>query len=253
MEWWHYILTFLFLNGWHPEAINAIVPLGWSIAIETTFYLVIPFLYKKVKKLASAVYLIVISLLLQAILVTFYKPILMNYATGYIVQAYFYLWFFAQLPVFGLGILAYLIIKEQPERNDYLGSAFLLLSLFMYAAFLQIHTYLDLIPPHLFYGLVFTVLIFGLYFHPTKLLVNPFTKWIGKISYSLYLVHFIFLPYLHSWIDLGIFGKTVQFLLYFILLLVISSSISYITYQFIELPSMKLGQKIIQKIEKPSA
>jgi len=252
LQWWHYVLTLLFLNGWHPEAINAIVPLGWSIAIEMTFYLAIPFLYKNVKSLANAVLLVVASLLLQAVLVAFYKPILMNYATGYIVQAYFYLWFFAQLPIFGLGVLLYLFLKEQPERNNNLGIAFLLLSLFMYVAFLQINTYLDLIPAHFSYGLVFAVLILGLYFYPTKLLVNPFTKWIGKISYSLYLVHFIFLPYLRSWIDLGNLGKTVQFLLYFLLLLVISSSISYITYQCIERPSMDLGKKIIHKLENPS-
>lgn len=249
LDWWHYALTLLFLNGWHPEAINAIVPLGWSIAIEMTFYPLIPFLYKKVKDAAGAIVLIVASLILQIVLVTVYKPFLMQYATGYIVQAYFYLWFFAQLPVFGLGILAYQILRNQPVQNKSLGGALVFLFLFMFAAFLQTNTYMGFIPAHIFYGVAFIVLTLGLYFNPVKIFVNPFTKWIGKISYSLYLVHFIFLPYLHKWINFEMFGKTVQFTLYFIILMVISSGISYITYRFVELPSMDLGKRLIRKLE----
>jgi peptidoglycan/LPS O-acetylase OafA/YrhL len=249
LEWWHYALTLLFLNGWHPEAINAIVPLGWSIAIEMTFYPLIPFLYKMVKDAAGAIALIVASLILQIVLVAIYKPFLMQYATGYIVQAYFYLWFFAQLPVFGLGILAYQILRNRPAQNKSLGGALVFLFLFMYGAFLQTHTYGDFIPAHFFYGIAFIVLTLGLYFNPIKVFVNPFTRWIGKISYSLYLVHYIFLPYLREWIILEVFGKTMQFALYVIFLLAISSGISYITYRFVELPSMDLGKKLIGKLE----
>lgn len=250
LKWWHYLLTLLFLNGWHPEAINAIVPLGWSIAIEMTFYPFIPFLYQKIKSLAGAILLIVASLVLQALLVIFYKPILLNYATGYIVQAYFYLWFFAQLPIFGFGILVYLILKERPERNLQLGNSLLVLFAFLYITFLQTGSYGESIPHHFFYGITFVVLTLGLYFNPAKLLVNSFTKWIGKISYSLYLVHFIFLPYMRNWINLDGLGKTVQFSLYFVIILVISSVISFITYQAIELPSMNAGKKLIHKLEQ---
>lgn len=250
LKWWHYALTLLFLNGWHPEAINAIVPLGWSIAIEMTFYPFIPFLYQRIKNISGAIFLITASLVLQVLLVIFYKPILLNYATGYIVQAYFYLWFFAQLPIFGLGILVYLILKEKPERNLQLGNALLVFFAFLYIAFLQTGSYVESIPHHFFYGIAFLLLTLGLYFNPTKLLVNSFTKWIGKISYSLYLVHFVFLPYLRGWINLDGIGKTAQFSLYFLILLAISSAISFITYQVIELPSMNAGKKLIHKLEQ---
>lgn len=253
LKWWHYALTLLFLNGWHPEAINAIVPLGWSIAIEMTFYPLIPFLYRKIKDAAGALILIIASLILQIILVAIYKPFLVQHVTGYIVQAYFYLWFFAQLPVFGLGILAYQILRGQPARNRNLGGALIVLSLFLVVAFLQSSTYKDFIPPYFLYGITFVVLTLGLYFNPLKLLVNSVTQWIGKISYSLYLVHFIFLPYLREWINLDGFGKTEQFALYFIVLLVISSGISYMTYRFVELPSMDLGKKLIRSLEGKEA
>jgi len=249
LDWRHYALTLLFLNGWHPETINAIAPLGWSIAIEMTFYPLIPLLYQKVKDAAGAIVFIVASLVLQVVLVALYKPILLQYATGYIVQAYFYLWFFAQLPVFGLGILAYLLLRNQPSKNKALGGAFTFLSLFMVGAFLQTSTYMDSIPIHFFYGISFFALTLGLYFHPLKIFVNPLTQWFGKISYSLYLAHYIFLPYLRNWIDLGPLGKTLQFVLYTILLLIISTVVSYATYRLVELPGMNLGKKLIRKLE----
>ena len=251
ITWWHYVLTLLFLNGWHPEAINAIVPLGWSIAIEMTFYPIIPLLYQRIKTVSGALGLILASLILQSVLVAVYKPVLLQYVTGYVVQPYFYLWFFAQLPVFGLGVLVYQILRDrQPERNKNLGGIFVLLSVFLYVAFLNTVTYLDLLPTHFFYGIAFVALTLGLYFYPMKLLVNPLTQWIGKISYSLYLVHFLFLPYIKNWLPLGAnFGKTAQFAIYFLAILILSSGISYITYRLIEVPGMNLGKKLIRKLE----
>lgn len=251
LKWWHYVLTLLFLNGWHPEAINAIVPLGWSITIEMSFYPLIPFLYKKIKSKASTLIFIIASLVLQVVLVSLYKPILIQFATGYIVQDYFYLWFFAQLPVFGLGILVYHILRKQPPQDKDWGSALIFLFFFLFIVFLQTTTYKDIIPPHIFYGITFVVLTLGLYFNPTRVFVNPFMQWMGKISYSLYLVHYIFLPYLQEWIifDTSSFGKTTQFVLYYIFLLAISSGISYITYRFVEIPGMNYGKRLIRKLE----
>ena len=135
---------------------------------------------------------------------------------------------------------------------EILFQAFLISFVLLYIAFLQTNTYLDIIPHHFFYGIAFVALTLGLYFNPTKLLVNSFTKWIGKISYSLYLVHYIFLPYLRSWVNLDGFGKTVQFSLYFLILLAISSGISYATYRIVEIPSMNIGRKLIHKLEQRS-
>lgn len=44
----HVVLTALFLHGWLPEIINSVVPGGWSIAAETSFYLLLPLLFKLV-------------------------------------------------------------------------------------------------------------------------------------------------------------------------------------------------------------
>ena len=46
-------LTASFLHGWWPPSINAIVPGGWSIAVEMMFYLLFPFVILHLSRPAS--------------------------------------------------------------------------------------------------------------------------------------------------------------------------------------------------------
>jgi peptidoglycan/LPS O-acetylase OafA/YrhL len=251
IQWWQYPLTMVFLNSWHPESINAIIPIGWSVAVETMFYLLIPFLYKLLKDTNATLIFIVISLIVQKILVVALGPILASISPSYIVERYFYFWLFAQLPVFAMGILAYQIVGNSKNKRDpKLGTALLITALFLFVTFLNINTYLNLIPVHVFYGFGFLILTLSLYFHPNKLFVNPVTRWIGKISYSLYLVHFIVEKYIYVLFPVALpFGKTAQFVIYFLVTILISSIVSSVTYHLIEVQGMKLGKNLILKLE----
>lgn len=39
---WEVATIALFVHGFHPQSINSVVPGGWSIAVEMTFYAVFP-------------------------------------------------------------------------------------------------------------------------------------------------------------------------------------------------------------------
>ncbi|HVN16418.1 MAG TPA: acyltransferase [Anaerolineales bacterium] len=251
VHWWQYLLSILFLNSWHPEAINAIIPIGWSIAVEMAFYWLIPFLHKMLKDVRSTLIFIVASLFLQKLLAVTLNPILRQVIPTYIVNSYFYFWLFAQLPVFGLGILAYQIARNpQSHRDPKLGVGLLVTSLFLFLAFLNVSSYMDLIHPHVFFGIGFLGLTLALFFHPIKILVNPIICWLGKVSYSLYLVHFILVVYIQKLIHVQLpFGKSTQFVLYYLAVVLISSAISAVTYRFIEKPGIRLGKQLIQKLE----
>ena len=59
---WHVVATLLFVNGWHYQSINFVVPGGWSVAIESNFYLLLPFLLKWVKSVDRAILAVVLCL-----------------------------------------------------------------------------------------------------------------------------------------------------------------------------------------------
>ena len=66
IEWWFIPLTVSFLHGFHPETITSVVPGGWSIAVEMSFYLILPFLLIHIKSPIYWLLFFGISLLLYA-------------------------------------------------------------------------------------------------------------------------------------------------------------------------------------------
>ena len=115
-----------------------------------------------------------------------------------------YFGFFYQLPVFALGILAYFVFKKLSACSQssrlwgpvFLGSAiigWLLIVFFDSAGLSSIYKIMVI-------AFIYGLLMLGLILFPTSLLVNKFSKFFGKISYSLYLKSswgdIVILPYL---------------------------------------------------------
>jgi peptidoglycan/LPS O-acetylase OafA/YrhL len=68
---------------------------------------------------------------------------------------------------------------------------------------------------------------------------------LGKVSYSLYLYHFVVLM---SFVN--IFYNMLPMWLIFSLAAIVGISIAFISYKFVELPSIKLGKSIVGKMKK---
>jgi peptidoglycan/LPS O-acetylase OafA/YrhL len=101
------ILNFFFLNGFNPYIIRSIVPGGWSIAVEMTFYIILPFLFAKIKNEKQAFNFFVISLFLRL----FFVSIMEKYPLipeREIWNTFLFFNFLNQLPVFALGILFFI-------------------------------------------------------------------------------------------------------------------------------------------------
>ncbi|MFC4275101.1 acyltransferase family protein [Achromobacter aloeverae] len=74
------------------------------------------------------------------------------------------------------------------------------------------------------------------------LLTNPFTEYLGKISFSFYLIHMVVLKNF-TWLP-SVAAVTASFLVTVIL--------SHATYRWIELPSRNLGRRILRKARETS-
>ncbi|MDB6166343.1 MAG: hypothetical protein JWQ83_1483, partial [Lacunisphaera sp.] len=191
----HVLLTVLFLHGWQPESINAVVPGGWSIATETSFYLLLPLLFRLVTTRARAGAFLVFTLALGPLMNAGLAPLLTpDYSPGlaYLGWNFRYFWIFGQLPVFACGIVLYFLERDSGAPSRRLGFASLLGAGAVVAIFF--HVTPPPIPPpfHVAAAYGLASLLFGLALHhlPSRPLVNPPVVFLGKISYSLYFVHF---------------------------------------------------------------
>jgi len=252
---WNYILTFSFLHGWSPATINKVVPGDWSIATEMTFYLFVPLLFIYVKKLSVAMWVTVIAILVS---VGFDVFLAKNYSVifpGYTESRWDYAKynFVRQIPVFSMGMVLYFLISQYSlgvrlSRNGY--SHVILVGVFL---ILLILPYNDnrYIPDSIFYGAVFVVFALILSADNNKLLVNSAICYLGKISFSSYIIHFMVIDVLVFYAPFYFLegsGKllvTLSVLLFCVCVVFITAIISSVTYRFIEKPGVRLGNVVV--------
>ncbi len=255
IEWWYLPLTALFMNGWMPETITSVVPGGWSIAVEMNFYLIVPYLYSHLKNMRSSLLFILGSLIMAWV---FSKLALYVWTPfypedqQYLVKSFKFLWFFTQLPAFGVGIVLYHLIKRhQGLKYRRLGLVLLAGAFLLFAALVTMRPSGTLLPKHFLFSVDFGIFALSLYFYPSKILVNRIIKWIGKLSFSIYLSHFAILELMRVVFPGGfILGGNHGFVMGFILVLFLSSAVSAFTYWMIESPGIRFGKHLIQKFEQ---
>lgn len=252
VKWWYIFLTFFFLHGWHPETITSVVPGGWSIAVEMTFYLLFPYFFSKLNTIRATLFSLLVSLIIlksSSIVIDFF--LLPSYPTTlqYLVSSFAFMFFFSQLPIFLLGLLLYHLIKKYPSADKKTASLLRWLSFFLSLAFLETQTFQNLLPQHFLYGIAFMIFSLSLYYSPNAFFVNRLTLSLGRLSYSIYLIHFLIIDILKKIVSNDLFLKgNLGFFLAFILVLALSMFISCITYNVIEYPGINLGRYIVRRV-----
>jgi peptidoglycan/LPS O-acetylase OafA/YrhL len=242
------ISNFTFLHGFNPYWITSLVPGGWSIAVEMTFYSVLPLLFSRVKNLNQAFSFFIFSIIVRALLQLFFMKFQLI-TDDSLWRNYLFLYFPSQLPVFCLGILLYFIITENESIRKISGKSILVFSGILLA---QFSTGFQLFfPNHVLFGFGFLILGYGLSTFQFTLIVNPIVSYIGKISFSMYLVHFAVLHWLTqlNFIDYADNG-TLNYVLRFSIVSVLTILISTIFYKTVEVPFQEIGKKIISSLEK---
>lgn len=259
---WHVLSTAAFLHGWTPVTINSVVPGGWSIAVEMTFYLCLPFLARRVTSVWSALSLAFWLVLaasalnrLTFLLVTRMVPAEEQSLVGPFVS----FWFPAQLPVFLVGFLTYHCLHHEavtrflaaPRRAALLA----ILSVYSLLGLSQITS--GIIPLRMLYAGAFSVLILSLAARPFVVAVNRATCHLGVLSFSCYITHFAALEATAHFIREGAFASLparlappCHFAAVWTVGLGLTVAASTLTYFLIEKPGMKLGSLLIRRLER---
>ena len=245
-----------FLHALSPYWINTIVPGGWSVAVEMLFYLLVPtvyFIYKRYGvnflyiSLASTT---AISWIFNYGIVSLFSSDLPKYW-----PAFLYYNFFTQLPIFILGMIIYHHVMSKEKSLKAFHLIFISsLALFYLSTILNKAIY-----PATFAGsmlLLSSLLAYFVIFmsrHSPKVLVNRVSTYIGKISYSMYLTHFLSIALIsHFTKDYLKNGGELTFLFSFLLLITVTVAISSLTYKYIERPMIIIGNRLIDRINLKS-
>ncbi len=246
---WNILSNVIFLHAFNPYWITSIVPGGWSIGVEVIFYAIIPFLYEKIKNISQAFVFFILTcffrLFLFLILLKF--PLI---TSEQLWREYLFLYFPSHLPIFSLGILMYFIIIK--NDSDHLSKKWLLVfSLLLLAQ--QAVGIQFIFPNHILFGITFILLGISLSSYSPFILVNPIINYIGKISFSMYLVHFAVLHWL-SHFNLLTYSnnKVLNYVILYLIVSFFTIIISTLFYNLIEIPFQNLGRKLILQSETSS-
>ena len=240
------LLTASFLHGWEPQTINSVVPGGWSIAVEMTFYCFLPVLARFLRSGKNALFAaLALAMAYYFLYLWLSLPTAMFPSTpSYLVGWFLYFWFPNQLPIFLFGFVAYFGLKKRVTEEKHLADIGAAVSL----AGIAILALADIPGPvHLYFGLYFLLLTYSLGQGGFKVLSNKPMRYIGTISYSAYLVHFAVLDlivHLWQWPKSG----TASFLLFFICVIAATIVVASTTYHLIEKPLTKVGHKVARRI-----
>lgn len=258
----HYALTASLAHGWHPLFFNNVVPGGWTIADEASFYLLAPLLFFIIKDWKKAVIFFGASLVIawgahEALRIATNHKWIFAQVPMDILQQFAGKWFPSQLPVFACGILAFFLVKNLPEKFHSPRHGLLLLAaalgLIIAAVSLGAH---GVFTEPVVFALGFLILVLALAVYPLPLIVNPAIRFLGRVSYSFYLLHFMFLELELKFIQTHypkVFSSPLfAYSVLMIVTLAIVTAVSWLTWKFIEQPFIQLGAGYARRLNAPA-
>jgi exopolysaccharide production protein ExoZ len=249
--WPHILATALFVHGFHPETIDSIVPGGWTIGVEMTFYAVFPLLAWSIRSWQVAALAFAASIvgaaLLYPITIGIFEGLAPNQSYEQL-KSFSFSWFPTQLPAFLMGILTFHLLRKTsralPRAILDIGSTLAILA----AVVLPLATS-SMKVLFVAYLLDFGLLTLCLGKGGGPFLVTAPIRYLGTISYSAYFWHFVMLrmsdrlnlsPNSHPYDAPG----WLQFLVLLTAVAAMTLIFAASTYRLIEMPMIRLGRKL---------
>ncbi|MEO6316824.1 MAG: acyltransferase [Chitinophagaceae bacterium] len=246
--------NFLFVHGFFPPGNNNIVPGGWSIGTEMAFYAVFPFLFSRARRLSSANLKNVWWFPLIAICASQLLLLLIYVTSGHYVKSNNFLYFnlINQLPVFAIGITYFML-----ERNNMLKTSWRQdLLLFIFLTYLSItlfkynwNYFYTIIPIVSALSFVFLIELFK----KIRQLNLKILERIGTVSYSMYLIHYVFAHYISlrlAPVLANYFNSYCTFFILFTMSVVASFLLGCVSEKYIEQPFIQRGKEIVKKLDR---
>lgn len=255
-ETWHYILHVTFLNMTTPYTASSVVPGGWSISNEVMFYMIFPAIFLIVRNLKSALIFMAGCLLMSPVFLMVAQQLVGTFfadASPKFQEQFLYRWLPNQMTSFAAGFVAYYAIEKRDEikaalsRNKgggvlLLGVAIAVLAL---ASLAGDHMHPALKNQRFSLVMVPFFIAFGVY--RWRILDNAALHYIGRVSFSAYLIHFLMITTMDGLVPVHLPAST-RFVLVGSLTLVSTLVLSGLSYRYYEQTFVKLTPRILATV-----
>lgn len=215
----------LLIHGLYPYFMNSVVDVGWFISIQFMLYLLVPFFYKKCTSLSNSIKMLGIFYVLGKIITLLLKR-LNPISSLYMWDNFLFLYLPIQIPSFILGIVAfYLIVKKDYRlRNIDL----IIVAILLFSCYLKIDYIFEMSILLFLVLIIFSVLKINNY-------VTKILSYIGRLSYGIYLSHFIFIIVIQKY-ELFNGKGYLDFLLVLGIILLLSIIVAFPIFELLEKP-----------------
>lgn len=253
---WQLSVHLLFLQDYLGSSIN---PVMWSLGVEEKFYFLVPglfLLWWKFKSVKLRLGLLLLPLLFSPLLR--YASYL-GHSSPADYESFFHLVrspFHACFEPLFLGIIIAFLERQQWRVLSSVwafsvGLVGLLVLLFSHEM-LQTITVYDVVLQPILIALTMALLVYAVVFgHKNRVLENVITKFIAKISYSLYLVHWplfqgVFMLSVALQASLAL-SKSASFFVFMFFYFVVSITVAFVQYKLVEEPFLRIKKKLVRQ------
>jgi len=267
-----FFLTLAFLNGWHPVWMGLgandwqVVPGGWSISVEFSFYFLFPLFAVWISSLRRALGFFLVALVLMLVSFPAGMVLLQPGFSSQILELFLFFWFPNQLVIFAIGIALFWTLADSGNVSGRIrasigrhGPRYLLVSLLLLFTLTQVGVSKTVVsqapwlPTHVLVSLLFAVIILAILLseNPFVLYSNRFTRSLGEVSFSAYLIHWAVIDFLRYLGGADVYDRSmsgfpaiVATIFAFGCVVVVTYLIAKLTYQCIEKPFITMSKKL---------
>ncbi|HEX9953696.1 MAG TPA: acyltransferase [Allosphingosinicella sp.] len=242
---WHFPFHLTLTNSWVPGAASSVVPGGWSISVEVMFYLTTPLWFALVGSLRGAVVFTIAAILLGGAVAAVGRGLFPHLG-----EQYWFEMFPSQLACFGFGMILFHLVRDRRACGALVRPRVNLVILAASAALvvLELLRPLPFVPPHYVITFAFLLAASALSQIPWRLIVNGGALFMGRISYSAYLLHFLALAAAYSLVPEGL-RLSARVLALFLTSLALTIPMAWLSFRFVERGFTALGRRWIERRE----